>query len=240
MNGSAPKTCLTGSQSRAVTKPSPNRSNESPDNSRIFQTIAPTRSRHARAAAIVTPCKLRSPKRPLNRWRRRACNGLVVGAALTSARAYCPFQLARPPFTTLLPARNHRSAHRGEEGRHARRDVNQTRGAILTRRTLAVLAAIGAALVLTTGAGAKASAGSLTGAGSSFVAPLVSEWIPKVDAAYGIKVTYGPIGSGGGINAITNRTVDFGASDAPLTPDQFTACKGCVQIPWALSATSLA
>ena len=43
-----------------------------------------------------------------------------------------------------------------------------------------------------------------------------------------------------GINAITNRTVDFGASDAPLTPDQFAACKGCVQIPWALSATSLA
>ena len=110
----------------------------------------------------------------------------------------------------------------------------------MTRRTLAVLAAIGAALVLTTGAGAKASAGSLTGAGSSFVAPLVSAWIPKVDAAYGVKVTYGPIGSGGGINAITNRTVDFGASDAPLTPDQFAACKGCVQIPWALSATSLA
>ena len=68
----------------------------------------------------------------------------------------------------------------------------------------------------------------------------MSAWIPKVDAAYGVKVTYGPIGSGGGINAITNRTVDFGASDAPLTPDQFAACKGCVQIPWALSATSLA
>ena len=110
----------------------------------------------------------------------------------------------------------------------------------MNRRTLAVLAAIGAALILATGAGAKASAGSLTGAGSSFVAPLVSAWIPKVDAAYGVKVTYGPIGSGGGINAITNRTVDFGASDAPLTPDQFAACKGCVQIPWALSATSLA
>ena len=110
----------------------------------------------------------------------------------------------------------------------------------MTRRTLAVLAAIGAALVLTTGAGAKSTAGSLTGAGSSFVAPLVSAWTPKVDSAFGLKVTYGPIGSGGGINAITNRTVDFGASDAPLTPDQFAACKGCVQIPWALSATSIA
>jgi phosphate transport system substrate-binding protein len=110
----------------------------------------------------------------------------------------------------------------------------------LTRRTLAVLAAIGGALALTAVAGAKSTAGSLTGAGSSFVAPLVSAWTPKVDSALGLKVTYGPIGSGGGINAITNRTVDFGASDAPLTPDQFAACKGCVQVPWALSATSLA
>ena len=48
-------------------------------------------------------------------------------------------------------------------------------------------------------------------------------------------IDYNPIGSGGGIQAITNRTVDFGASDAPLTPDQFNACNGCVQIPWALS-----
>jgi phosphate transport system substrate-binding protein len=110
----------------------------------------------------------------------------------------------------------------------------------LTRRTLAVLAALGAALVMTTAAGAKQSAGSLVGAGSSFVAPLVSAWTPKVDDAYGLKITYGPIGSGGGIQQITNRTVDFGASDAPLTPDQFAACKGCVQIPWALSATSIA
>ena len=42
-----------------------------------------------------------------------------------------------------------------------------------------------------------------------------------------------------GIAQITARTVDFGASDAPMTPDQFSACKGCVQIPWALAATSI-
>ncbi|HKD18175.1 MAG TPA: phosphate ABC transporter substrate-binding protein PstS, partial [Thermoanaerobaculia bacterium] len=48
------------------------------------------------------------------------------------------------------------------------------------------------------------------------------------------------VGSGAGIAAISSRQVDFGASDAPLTPDQFTACKGCVQIPWALSATTIA
>ncbi len=110
----------------------------------------------------------------------------------------------------------------------------------MIRRTLAVLTALAAASVLTATAGAQRSSGSLVGAGSSFVAPLVSAWIPKVDSAFGLKVTYGPIGSGGGIQQIINRTVDFGASDAPLTPDQFAACKGCVQIPWALSATSLA
>ena len=64
-------------------------------------------------------------------------------------------------------------------------------------------------------------------------------WIPAVGAAYGYELQYSAIGSSGGINAITGRTVDFGASDAPLTPDQFTACNGCEQIPWALGATSI-
>jgi phosphate transport system substrate-binding protein len=114
----------------------------------------------------------------------------------------------------------------------------------LTRKliiALAVLAAVALTAVVGAGAsGSKAHGGSLTGAGSSFVSKLVQTWIPKVDSSLGIKVAYSPIGSGGGINAITNRTVDFGASDAPLTPDEFAACRGCVQIPWALSATSIA
>jgi phosphate transport system substrate-binding protein len=101
-----------------------------------------------------------------------------------------------------------------------------------------------ACLVLAVGSlavvGQASAATSLSGAGSSFVFPLVSSWIPEVGKAYGYELSYSPIGSGGGIAAITNRTVDFGASDAPLSPDQFTACKGCIQIPWALSATSVA
>jgi phosphate transport system substrate-binding protein len=114
----------------------------------------------------------------------------------------------------------------------------------LSRKTITLISvlAAAAALVLATVAGsaqAKPRASELTGAGSTFVSKLVQTWIPKVDSVLGIKVTYGPIGSGGGIAQITNRTVDFGASDAPLTPDQFAACKGCVQIPWALSATSV-
>src|SRR3954447_6994381 len=115
----------------------------------------------------------------------------------------------------------------------------------LTRKTITLLGVLAAAAALVLGtvtgsAQAKTNASELTGAGSTFVSKLVQAWTPKVDNSLGIKVTYGPIGSGGGIQQIINRTVDFGASDAPLTPDQFAACKGCVQIPWALSATSIA
>jgi phosphate transport system substrate-binding protein len=85
-------------------------------------------------------------------------------------------------------------------------------------------------------AAAGSTGGSLKGAGSTFVFPLVSQW----QANYkGAQITYGSVGSGAGIAAITARTVDFGASDAPLSKDQASACKGCEQIPWALSATSI-
>jgi phosphate transport system substrate-binding protein len=81
--------------------------------------------------------------------------------------------------------------------------------------------------------------GVLVGAGSTFVFPLVAKWIPDYSKKHGVTITYGPIGSGGGIQQVTNRTVDFGASDAPLSPDQQKACKGCLQIPWALGGTSI-
>jgi len=100
---------------------------------------------------------------------------------------------------------------------------------------LAAVVAVGAA----TAAPAKRTGTTLSGAGSTFVSPLVTTWIAPVGAQLGYELQYSPIGSSGGINAITGRTVDFGASDAPLSPDQFTACKGCVQIPWALAATSV-
>ena len=80
------------------------------------------------------------------------------------------------------------------------------------------------------------SSGPVTGAGSTFIAPMMSKWQADYSSKTGDTVTYGAIGSGGGIEQITNRTVDFGASDAPLTPDQIKACKGCVQIPWSVGA----
>lgn len=104
------------------------------------------------------------------------------------------------------------------------------------------------ALAIVGGTATKASAtpakgertlGSLVGTGATFPFPLISKWIPAVDQAYGIKITYSPTGSGAGIAAITARTVDFGASDAPLSPDQLRACNGCVVIPWALAGTSI-
>jgi phosphate transport system substrate-binding protein len=109
-------------------------------------------------------------------------------------------------------------------------------------RTFALITAVVAAALAAGTAGATAAKNggtTLAGAGSTFVAPLVSQWSPAVASAYGYEVQYSPIGSGGGISAVTARTVDFGASDAPLSADQFSACKGCAQIPWALSATSV-
>ena len=66
-------------------------------------------------------------------------------------------------------------------------------------------------------------------------------WQPLYNKAYGVTVTYGAIGSAGGIESITGRvSVDFGASDAPLTSAQAAACKGCLEIPWALAGTAVA
>jgi phosphate transport system substrate-binding protein len=78
---------------------------------------------------------------------------------------------------------------------------------------------------------------ALVGAGSTLVAPLMSKWQPEFESKTEIAVTYGAIGSGGGIEQITNRTVDFGASDAPLTEEQFEEAGEVEQIPWALSGT---
>jgi phosphate transport system substrate-binding protein len=107
----------------------------------------------------------------------------------------------------------------------------------LRRKTVAaaVLVVGVTAAILAGTAGARSTA-TIRGAGSSFVAPLVGLWSLNYKSA---QISYNPIGSGGGINAITTKQVDFGASDAPLTPDQKGACP-CVQIPWALSATSIA
>jgi phosphate transport system substrate-binding protein len=108
------------------------------------------------------------------------------------------------------------------------------------KRGLALIAASTIALLAVGAAGAKSNDTTITGAGSTFVQPLVSAWTPALGSAFGYSVQYSGVGSGAGIAAITNHQVDFGASDAPLTPDQQSACSDCVQIPWALSAMAIA
>jgi phosphate transport system substrate-binding protein len=101
---------------------------------------------------------------------------------------------------------------------------------------VAVSTAVAATNVASKPASPQRSHGTLSGAGATFPQPLIAIWQQRYSRD---QINYNGIGSGGGIAAITNRTVDFGASDAPMTPDQFSACKGCVQLPWVLSATSV-
>ena len=102
-----------------------------------------------------------------------------------------------------------------------------------------------AGILLVAGCGGKsegsnaAAGGALVGGGSTLVFPLLAKWIPDYARTHGVSITYGPIGSGGGIRQLSNRTVDFGASEAPLTAPERRACKGCLEIPWALAGTAI-
>jgi phosphate transport system substrate-binding protein len=111
----------------------------------------------------------------------------------------------------------------------------------LIRSKLALLTVMALALTAMTGlTSTAAAADSITGAGSTLVAPLVAQWAQDYKSKTGTDVTYGAVGSGAGIQQITARSVDFGASDAPLKPSQASACNGCVQIPWGLTAVTVA
>ncbi len=75
-----------------------------------------------------------------------------------------------------------------------------------------------------------ANAADVTGAGASFIYPVMSKWSADYNAASGKKVNYQSIGSGGGIAQIKAATVDFGSSDAPLKPEELAA-SGLAQFP---------
>jgi phosphate transport system substrate-binding protein len=105
---------------------------------------------------------------------------------------------------------------------------------------LALALALATSVSYASGASTKRAATTLNGGGSSFVFPLVSTWAPAFKNETDITVNYNAIGSGAGIAAVSNRSIDFGASDAPLTSDQQANCNGCLTIPWAFSATAVA
>jgi phosphate transport system substrate-binding protein len=87
-----------------------------------------------------------------------------------------------------------------------------------------------AASVLAMAAAAPAAALDLTGAGSTFVYPVLASWADAYKKATGVGLNYQSIGSGGGIKQIQNKTVTFGASDMPLTSED-VAKNGFVQFP---------
>jgi len=95
----------------------------------------------------------------------------------------------------------------------------------LTVTLAAALIALGAA-----GNAAAAGADRITGAGSSFVYPILSKWATAYHKKTGVQLNYQSIGSGGGIKQIKAETVDFGASDAPLTEQELEK-SGLMQFP---------
>ena len=78
----------------------------------------------------------------------------------------------------------------------------------------------------------------LTGAGATFPYPLYSKWISDYSTKNGIKINYQAIGSGGGIRQLQEGTVDFGATDAPMTDEEMSKAKGgaILHVPSVLGA----
>jgi phosphate transport system substrate-binding protein len=85
-------------------------------------------------------------------------------------------------------------------------------------------------MVLALGWTVGVSAADITGAGSTFAQPILSAWSSAYATAANVSVNYQPIGSGGGITLIRSSSVDFGASDMPLPPDDL-AKSNLLQFP---------
>lgn len=81
-------------------------------------------------------------------------------------------------------------------------------------------------------------ASTLSGAGSTFVAPVMSVWTKNYSQSDGVQVAYQPIGSGGGVQQVIAGTVDFGASDTPMKDSELAAAKfgPLLHIPLTLGA----
>ncbi len=103
-----------------------------------------------------------------------------------------------------------------------------------------ILALLVATAVMTSFAFADAVL--INGAGATFPYPIYSKWFDEYGKANpGVMFNYQSIGSGGGIKQITAKTVDFGASDGPMTMDQMTAAPGRIyHIPTVMGAVAIA
>lgn len=94
-------------------------------------------------------------------------------------------------------------------------------------------------MMITCSVTSQAQTNIISGAGASFPAPLYQRWAQDAQRELGFQINYQSIGSGGGVNQITNRTVDFGASDAPV-PEARLRENNLVQIPMIAGAVVMA
>ncbi|MBM4188815.1 MAG: phosphate ABC transporter substrate-binding protein PstS [Gemmatimonadetes bacterium] len=96
-------------------------------------------------------------------------------------------------------------------------------------------------LALAVGPGGEVAAqANLNGAGATFPNPIYQKWFDSYAKKTGVKINYQSIGSGGGIRQFTQGTVDFGATDGPMTDEQIAAVKGNVaHLPTVLGAVVL-
>src|SRR5215216_5000333 len=81
----------------------------------------------------------------------------------------------------------------------------------------------------------------LTGAGATFPYPLYSKWFSDYAKETGVRINYQSIGSGGGIRQLSEETVDFGASDGPMTDTEMEKAKGgrILHVPTVLGAVAV-
>jgi phosphate transport system substrate-binding protein len=80
-------------------------------------------------------------------------------------------------------------------------------------------------------------ASALTGAGATFPAPIYTKWVDEYNKMTNVQINYQAVGSGGGIKSFTDKTVDFGASDVPLTDAQIDAITaGLFMVPTVMGA----
>jgi phosphate transport system substrate-binding protein len=106
-------------------------------------------------------------------------------------------------------------------------------------RPLAHVTRAGAALAMLAAGAATARAQAITGAGSTFAQPIYQAWADASKATTGIALNYNGVGSGAGQKFVTQRTVDFGASDAPMSADKLAAAK-LMQFPAVMGAVDIA
>ena len=116
--------------------------------------------------------------------------------------------------------------------------------------TTRVLAGLSAVAILAACSGEKGAAGDTTkaasanasvdlnGAGATFPQPIYNKWFHDYATKTGVKINYQAIGSGGGIRQLSDQTVDFGASDSPMSDKDIAAAKGgpVMHVPTVLGA----